>query len=128
VDPAQHVITERLRPAARRTRGTSPAHADRCQPPQPQRHHYTRGLLRATNKSKIYTLYQRFSTYVTLWTPQKLQAPVADPTAQGAPASTFCTPGWARTCLIKIVKFSILYVVACTYNIQTLIWPVFLFS
>jgi len=48
------------------------------------------------------TLDQRFSTFVTLWTPQKFQARVADPTAQGALASTFRTPGWARTCLIKI--------------------------
>jgi len=63
--------------------------------------------------------YIRFSTFVTLWTPQKFQARVADPMAQGAPASTFRTPGWARTCLIKIAKFSILYVVACTYNIDT---------
>ena len=47
-------------------------------------------------------LGQRFSTFVTLWTPQKFQARMADPTAQGAPASTFRTPGWARTCLIKI--------------------------
>jgi len=45
---------------------------------------------------------QRFSTFVTLWTPQKFQAWVADPTAQGALALTFRTPGWARTCLIKI--------------------------
>jgi len=28
-------------------------------------------------------LQQRFSTFVTLWTPQKFQARVADPTAQG---------------------------------------------
>jgi len=28
---------------------------------------------------------QKFSTFVTLWTPQKFQARVADPTAQGAP-------------------------------------------
>jgi len=49
-----------------------------------------------------YALIQRFSTFVTLWTPQKFQARVADPTAQGALASTFRTPGWARTCLIKI--------------------------
>ena len=62
--------------------------------------------------------YIRFSTFVTLWTQQKFQAWVADPMAQGAPASTFRTPGWARTCLIKIAKFSILYVVACTYNID----------
>ena len=34
--------------------------------------------------------------------PQKFQARVADPTAQGPPASTFRTLGWARTCLIKI--------------------------
>jgi len=45
---------------------------------------------------------QRFSTFVTQWTPQKFQARMADPTAQGAPASTFRTSGWARTCLIKI--------------------------
>jgi len=49
----------------------------------------------------IYQLQQKFSTFVTLWTPQKFQARVADPTADGAPASTFRTPGWARTCLIK---------------------------
>ena len=48
------------------------------------------------------TLRQRFSTFVTLWTPQRFQARVPDPTAQAAPASTFRTPGWARTCLIKI--------------------------
>jgi len=30
-------------------------------------------------------IMQRFSTFVTLWTPQKFQARVADPTAQGAP-------------------------------------------
>jgi len=47
-------------------------------------------------------LGQRFSTFVTLWTPQKFQARMADPMAQGALASTFCTRGWARTCLIKI--------------------------
>jgi len=47
-------------------------------------------------------LEQRFSTFVTLWTPQKFQARVADPTAQGALSSTFRTPGWARTCLIKM--------------------------
>ena len=48
------------------------------------------------------TIRQRFSTFVTLWTPQKFQARVADPTAQGTPASTFRTTGWARTCLIRI--------------------------
>jgi len=47
-------------------------------------------------------LRQRFSTFVTLWTLQKFQARVADPTVQGALASTFRTPGWARTCLIKM--------------------------
>ena len=47
-------------------------------------------------------LGQRFSTFVTLWTPQKFQARMADPIAQGTLASTFRTPGWARTCLIKI--------------------------
>jgi len=47
-------------------------------------------------------LGQRFSTFVTLWTPQKFQARVADPTAQGALASAFPNPGWARTCLIKM--------------------------
>ena len=46
-------------------------------------------------------LVHRFSTFVMLWTPQKFQARVADPAAQGAPASTFRNPGWARTCLIK---------------------------
>jgi len=39
-----------------------------------------------------------FTTFVTLWTPQKFQARVADPTAQSTPASTLRTPGWARTC------------------------------
>jgi len=34
--------------------------------------------------------------------PTEFQARVADPTAQGGLASTFRTPGWARTCLIKI--------------------------
>jgi len=34
-------------------------------------------------------ILQRFSTFVTLWTPQKFQARVADPPAQGALASTF---------------------------------------
>jgi len=50
----------------------------------------------------VYGIDLRFSTFVTLWTPQKFLARVADPTAQGALASTFRTPGWARTCLTKI--------------------------
>jgi len=49
-----------------------------------------------------YHLDQRFSTFVTLWTPQKFQARVADPPAQSALASTFRTPGWARRYPIKI--------------------------
>jgi len=43
-----------------------------------------------------------FQPFVTLWTQQKFQARVAEPAAQGAPAATFRTPGWAGTCLIKI--------------------------
>ena len=54
-----------------------------------------------TTTVQFHDLAQMFSTFVTLWTPPKFQARVTDPTAQGAPASTFRTPGWARTCLIK---------------------------
>ena len=54
--------------------------------------------------------YVEVSTFVTLWTPQKFQARVADPKAQAAPVSTFRTPGWARTCLIKIAYIIITWV------------------
>jgi len=59
----------------------------------------SRGSHREVDLNAMWCLDQRFSTFVTLWTPQKFQARVADPTAQGALASIFRTPGWARRCL-----------------------------
>ena len=46
MDPAQRVVTDRLRAAARRSRGTSPLPARRLRPPQLVRQRSSRGLPR----------------------------------------------------------------------------------